>query len=321
VLILFDHGTPKGLIRALSGHAIHTGQSRGWDTLSNGALLNAAEEAGFELLLTTDRRIRSQQNLIMRRIALVVLSGSTKWSRVRQHTDRIAAIVAAATPAVTQRSRFPSSRSPVLRNLWQSPRRGVGYVLSTHCRTSAAVGTRRALAGKGTIEDRRSVDDPNVRHVRTFDFCFLNQFHAGRNVAGFFDVLRELPCVDLQELPPTPSIAARCRRGSQISIASSRPNGGLFRVWRNSTLVTGGFGRKTIPNARSIRLSSGRCKARQRASSASGMSACGEPGTFASAFMESFGARLVSLTFASWNQIAGWLRQLDGLPEPARTST
>ena len=63
MLILFDHGTPKGLAGALSGHAVHTAQARGWDTLSNGALLNAAEAAGFELLLTTDRRIRYQQNL------------------------------------------------------------------------------------------------------------------------------------------------------------------------------------------------------------------------------------------------------------------
>jgi uncharacterized protein (DUF433 family) len=31
VLILFDHGTPKGLVRALSGHPLHTAQSRGWD--------------------------------------------------------------------------------------------------------------------------------------------------------------------------------------------------------------------------------------------------------------------------------------------------
>jgi hypothetical protein len=38
--------------------------------------LNAAEEAGFELLLTTDRRIRSQQNLQVRRIALVVLTAA-----------------------------------------------------------------------------------------------------------------------------------------------------------------------------------------------------------------------------------------------------
>jgi len=34
----------------------------------------------------------------VRRIALVVLTGSTKWSRVRQNADRIAAVVASATP-------------------------------------------------------------------------------------------------------------------------------------------------------------------------------------------------------------------------------
>ena len=98
MLILFDHGTPKGLARALTGHTVYTAQSKGWDTLSNGALLNAAEEAGFELLLTTDRRIRYQQNLQVRRIALVVLTGTTKWSVVRQHTAGIAAAVASATP-------------------------------------------------------------------------------------------------------------------------------------------------------------------------------------------------------------------------------
>jgi hypothetical protein len=112
VLILFDHGTPKGMIRALPGHTVHTAQSKGWDTLSNGALLNAAEEAGFDLLLTTDRRIRSQQNLRTRRIALVVLSGSTKWSRVREHTDRIAAIVAAATPGSYSEVEIPFEPKP-----------------------------------------------------------------------------------------------------------------------------------------------------------------------------------------------------------------
>jgi hypothetical protein len=65
--------------------------------LSNGALLDAAEEAGFEVLLTTDRRMRYQQNLRARRIALVVLTGSSRWSRVREHTERIAAAIAAAT--------------------------------------------------------------------------------------------------------------------------------------------------------------------------------------------------------------------------------
>jgi hypothetical protein len=99
VLILFDHGTPKGLIRTLPGHTVHTAQARGWDTLSNGALLKTAEGAGFDVLLTTDARIRYQQNLSARRIALVVLTGSTKWSLVRHHADRVAAAIAAAAPS------------------------------------------------------------------------------------------------------------------------------------------------------------------------------------------------------------------------------
>ena len=80
--ILFDHGTPTGLARALPGHAITTAQAQGWDRLTNGDLLNEAEADGFELLITTDRRIRYQQNLSGRSIALIVLAGSTKWSRI-----------------------------------------------------------------------------------------------------------------------------------------------------------------------------------------------------------------------------------------------
>ncbi|MGO9337097.1 MAG: hypothetical protein ACLPY1_06270 [Terracidiphilus sp.] len=88
---------PKGLIRALPGHTIVTAQSRGWDRFSNGELLNAAEEAALDLLLTTDSRIRYQQNLAGRKIALVVLTGTTKWSQVRLHLERVAAVVNAAT--------------------------------------------------------------------------------------------------------------------------------------------------------------------------------------------------------------------------------
>jgi len=110
VLILFDHGTPKGLIRALPGHAIHTAQSRGWDTLSNGALLNAAEDAGFELVLTTARHIRYQQNLQVRRIALVVLVPPGGRSFGNTPSASLPSLLPRRL-AATQRSRFPSSRS------------------------------------------------------------------------------------------------------------------------------------------------------------------------------------------------------------------
>jgi hypothetical protein len=42
--------------------------------LNNGALLLAAEQAGIDLLLTTDQRIRYQQNLTGRNLAIVVLA-------------------------------------------------------------------------------------------------------------------------------------------------------------------------------------------------------------------------------------------------------
>jgi hypothetical protein len=52
MLILFDHGTPRGVARSLVGHIVVKAKDRGWDKLSNGNLLAAAEQAGFDLLLT-----------------------------------------------------------------------------------------------------------------------------------------------------------------------------------------------------------------------------------------------------------------------------
>jgi hypothetical protein len=98
MLILFDHGAPRGVARALEGHTVITAKSKGWDRLTNGALLKVAGEAAVDLLFTTDQRIRYQQNLTGRKIAFVVLTGTTKWSRVRLHLERIAAVVDAAIP-------------------------------------------------------------------------------------------------------------------------------------------------------------------------------------------------------------------------------
>jgi hypothetical protein len=95
--ILFDHGTPSGIAGALSGHDVSEAIERGWDRLSNGELLKVDEAAGFDILLTTDKRIRYQQNLTGRKIAVVVLGNST-WRVVRLYLDRIALVVADAKP-------------------------------------------------------------------------------------------------------------------------------------------------------------------------------------------------------------------------------
>jgi hypothetical protein len=71
--------------------------ARGWDTLGNGALLKAAEEARFELLVSTDKNIQYQQSLKGRRIAIVILANSRRPA-VHRYIDRVVAAVNAATP-------------------------------------------------------------------------------------------------------------------------------------------------------------------------------------------------------------------------------
>ena len=97
MLILFDNGTPAPLRYALKGHIVVEAIERGWDRLANGELIAAAEEAGFEVLLTTDKNMRYQQNLTGRRIAFVVI-GNQQWPILRLHAERVVAAVNAATP-------------------------------------------------------------------------------------------------------------------------------------------------------------------------------------------------------------------------------
>ena len=76
-------------IRAyLDQHSVSTASQQGWDKLKNGDLLTAAENAGFHVLLTTDKNIRHQQDLTRRKIAVVVL-GRQQWPQLRPHVQLI----------------------------------------------------------------------------------------------------------------------------------------------------------------------------------------------------------------------------------------
>jgi hypothetical protein len=79
--VIFDQGTPVPIRKALAGHIVRTAREQGWSTLANGNLLDAAEEAGFDVLLTTDTSLPYQQNLEGRKIAVVILS-KNRWSLV-----------------------------------------------------------------------------------------------------------------------------------------------------------------------------------------------------------------------------------------------
>ncbi len=74
--VLFDNGTPKPIARSLTGHILTYARQIGWRQLENGELIQKAEDAGYEVLLRTDKNIQYQQNLAGRRIALLVLGNS-----------------------------------------------------------------------------------------------------------------------------------------------------------------------------------------------------------------------------------------------------
>jgi hypothetical protein len=78
--ILFDQGTPVPLRRYLQAHDVRTAFELGWSSLSNGELLKRAEGL-FDLIITTDQKLRYQQNLIGRKLAILVLL-TTSWPRL-----------------------------------------------------------------------------------------------------------------------------------------------------------------------------------------------------------------------------------------------
>lgn len=100
--ILFDKNVPVGVRTFLPEHDVRTVVGMGWpDQLQNGELLEAAEQSGFDVMVTSDQNIRYQQNLAGRKLALVV-PGSNIWPVVRKHArlgDQSAGVEDDAVPA------------------------------------------------------------------------------------------------------------------------------------------------------------------------------------------------------------------------------
>jgi predicted nuclease of predicted toxin-antitoxin system len=74
VKILLDECLPIDLRHAFSTHEAHTVDWAELKGKKNGELLDAAELAGYDVLLTMDQGVEYQQNLTNRRIALLVLA-------------------------------------------------------------------------------------------------------------------------------------------------------------------------------------------------------------------------------------------------------
>ena len=107
--VLFDQATPVPIRSHLEGHEVRTAAQEGWDTLKNGELLAAAEAAGFDVLLTTDKNIRYQQDLSHWKIAIVVL-GEQQWPRLRAHVRLVVEAVHRAQPGSYTQVDLPAER-------------------------------------------------------------------------------------------------------------------------------------------------------------------------------------------------------------------
>ena len=85
---------------------MRTAAQEQWDRLANGDLLTAAERAGFEVFLTTDKNLQHQQNLASRTIAIVVID-IQQWPALQPHVALVVAAVNGAKPGSFTRVEFP----------------------------------------------------------------------------------------------------------------------------------------------------------------------------------------------------------------------
>ena len=107
--VLFDQATPVPIRFFLEGHTVTTAAHEGWDRLQNGELLSAAEAAGLDVLVTTDKNIRYQQNLAYRKIAIIVL-GKQQWPEVRPHVRLVVAAINTATTGAYVEVEIPEGK-------------------------------------------------------------------------------------------------------------------------------------------------------------------------------------------------------------------
>ena len=115
--ILLDHCTPRPLRQFLKGHEVTTAEEHGWEELTNGDLLDAAEKYGIDVFVTTDNKMEHQQNLQKRRFATVFIK-EANWVRMRPHGAAVGEAVLSAEPQMKKHLELPDeegSKAPATR--------------------------------------------------------------------------------------------------------------------------------------------------------------------------------------------------------------
>lgn len=75
--VLLDECLPIALRHSFPDHDVHSAEWAGFKGMKNGKLLRAAEEGGYDVLLTTYQGIPHQQSPADRRVSVLVLCAAT----------------------------------------------------------------------------------------------------------------------------------------------------------------------------------------------------------------------------------------------------
>lgn len=75
--VLLDHCVDRRFARLLSPHEVGTAAQAGWSHFRNGALLQAAAAAGFEVVVTTDANLRHEHHPKQIPLPVMVLRART----------------------------------------------------------------------------------------------------------------------------------------------------------------------------------------------------------------------------------------------------
>jgi hypothetical protein len=102
VKVLLDENVAHDLRPFLAHHETFTVAYMGWGGVKNGRLLDAAERAGFDVLITGDKTLEYEQNLSDRSIALLALS-AVNWPVLEPNIAKIVDAVDGARPGTLTR--------------------------------------------------------------------------------------------------------------------------------------------------------------------------------------------------------------------------
>lgn len=99
--VLFEHNVPHKLRGSLTRHDVTNADEMGWAELKNGDLLTAAENSGFDVLVTADKNLSYQQNLEGHKLAVVVLA-TNSWKVIKENPTPVAFALDHADPGSFQ---------------------------------------------------------------------------------------------------------------------------------------------------------------------------------------------------------------------------